>query len=145
MSVTLAEFILARIAEDEQLVPTMDCPCGDDEAQRPDCADRVAREVDAKRQIVELHEPGPLLDHFEFGCTCGFRDHRLAKCLGCGARLADEGEFERPSGPCPTLILLAMPYSDHPEWRGGWVAAGDDFADETPATPDAPLRREASE
>jgi hypothetical protein len=50
---TLTEFLLARIAEDEAWVVTAECGCGDGWPQRPHCPDRVALECEAKRRIVE--------------------------------------------------------------------------------------------
>ena len=91
----------------------------DDDALSAHCG-RWWGAVDA---IVALHTAGPLLDHYEHGCTCGFRDHRFAVCNGCGWRIADEGEYHRPSSPCLTLRLLASGYSDHPDFDPAWASA----------------------
>jgi len=62
---------------------------------------RVLAEVDAKRQIIGLHEPA----EYEYA------DANV--CLTCdqGGPLAY---------PCPTLRLLALPYADHPAYRDEW-------------------------
>ncbi|MCT9092817.1 DUF6221 family protein [Streptomyces sp. ASQP_92] len=56
---------------------------------------RVLADIEAKRQILDLHvaEPG---QHPDF---CGHDKHEL---------------------PCPTLRLLALPYADHPDYREEW-------------------------
>ena len=130
----IVEFLLARLAEDERVPKLLeargwldDDPGGPYEqgADGPYVevsARRVLTEVEAKRRIVELHKPGDLLDHYEFGCTCGFSDHRWSQCKGCGAILDDEGELDRGirNCACPTLRLLALPYADHEHYRQEW-------------------------
>jgi hypothetical protein len=134
---TLAEFLLARIAEDEARLPEahehrpwygsepkpsrVTDPCGacGQERSVPLPLGRPRLEVEAKRRIVALHQTGPVLDHWEFGCTCGFGDHRRSECA-CGKTTYDEGEYQRPYGPCPTLCALAQPYADHPDFREEW-------------------------
>lgn len=60
---------------------------------------RVLREVEAKRRLVDWHT----------------KDHDLLESsrptIGC--RCYD-------GWPCTTLRLLALPYADHPDYRGGW-------------------------
>jgi hypothetical protein len=57
---SLTDFLLARIAEDEEWIAADgDCRCeGHDRLgpARPECADRIAAECEAKRQIMELAE-----------------------------------------------------------------------------------------
>jgi Family of unknown function (DUF6221) len=119
-TLTLADFLLARIAEDEAAAHMGSCLCGQGfDAQTGEGYARVLAECEAKRQIVALHESGALLDHSEYECTCGFSDHRRAECT-CGWTIADEGEWERPSSPCPTLRYLALPYADHSDYRDEW-------------------------
>ena len=66
---------------------------------------RVLREIDAKRQIVECHEPWTASNGDTICGRCG-REHI-------------EG---RPGGhfPCQTLRLLALPYADRPGYREEW-------------------------
>ncbi|MFF2773364.1 DUF6221 family protein [Streptomyces sp. NPDC058052] len=54
--------------------------------------ERVLAEVEAKRQILELHTEGSSL-------FCAHCEHEP---------------------PCPTLRLLALPYADHPNYRDTW-------------------------
>ncbi len=66
-------------------------------------ADRTARtlsELEAKRQIMKAHERLP---DGEF-------------CVTCDAPSGIPGE---PYG-CATLRLLALPYSDHPDYSEEW-------------------------
>lgn len=97
---TLTEFLLARIAEDDAdardhgrhwsecpLPRGGDCTCTDGLRARNR---RVLAECEAKRRIVELHKPDR-------------QDSRI-----CGLCERDY------SFPCPTLRALALPYADHP-------------------------------
>jgi hypothetical protein len=66
---------------------------------------RVLREIDAKRRIMECHEPWTASN----GDTI---------CGRCGREHIDG----RPGAhfPCQTLRLLAAPYSDRPGFREEW-------------------------
>ncbi len=97
MSQEIAEFLLARIAEDETSVVDGDCRCEDGQPQRPDCPDRILAECDAKRRIV--------------------RDYEIARDAEYGdiaAAIADERTYGR------FLRLFALPYADHPDYREEW-------------------------
>lgn len=101
----LADFLLARIAEDEALasgargqllmapsplVPYLDRFSGS----------RAILECEAKRRIVAEH---PL-----------FPEGRTPKCGRC-----DDDGFAI-NWPCLTLRLLALPYADHPDCLDEW-------------------------
>ena len=117
----LTEFLLARIAEDEAAAHHargllgMDAQWHTAEHLRErglTIADarhverwssaRVLAECEAKRRIVELHD-------------C------VHECIGDGNLTADpnlqDGAY---GGPCDTLLLLALPYADHPDYRDEW-------------------------
>jgi hypothetical protein len=68
---------------------------------------RVLREIDAKRKLANLHRPvrSPQPD----GIT-------NLDCSTCGGE-----EKLSPSWPCPSLRLLAAPYSDRDGYREGWA------------------------
>lgn len=66
---------------------------------------RVLREVEAKRQIVDLHRP---VQRRSTGSSGG----AIEDCQVCDHFPAQY--------PCPTLRLLALPYADHPDYREGW-------------------------
>lgn len=71
-------------------------------AEVRDRAERMLAEVDAKRRIVELHEP---ID---------------GHCSSC---LESENDFYGKTyedAPCITLRLLALPYADHPDYDPAW-------------------------
>lgn len=110
-NLTLTEFLLARIAEDEAAAREVmadnfgDGPIGtgDDPwpserafAERYTVA-RVLAECEAKRRIVEEHS----------GITA--TDIDWSACSVC-----------RDTSPCVTLRALALPYADHPDYREGW-------------------------
>ena len=65
---------------------------------------RVLREVEAKRAIVERHQLGSWHSHV--------LDADVKTCRACGTPDED--------WPCPDLRLLALPYSDHPDYREDW-------------------------
>jgi hypothetical protein len=120
MSMTLTDFLLARIAEDEAAAPDGSLWLGGempwllgegDPPNFPITVDprRVLAECEAKRRIVDLHQ--------DYGCTaagteghetCGDREW----CYTCG---------EGSSHPCDTLTALALPYADHPDFRDFWL------------------------
>lgn len=56
---------------------------------------RVLREIEAKRQIVDLHGGNLNID--------------LTFCSHCEHAM-----------PCPTLLMLALPYADRPGYRDEW-------------------------
>lgn len=56
-TVTLTEFLLERIAEDEATTTHIDCVCEHD-VRQAGCPARILDECEAKRQIVEWHERG---------------------------------------------------------------------------------------
>ena len=57
---------------------------------------RMAAEVAAKRAIIEQHQPANPEDEDQH-------------CLGCADMM-----------PCPTLISLAQPYDQHPDFDPAW-------------------------
>jgi len=106
-TMTLTDFLLARIAEDEFAADT---PL----TLQSWTGRRVLAECDAKRRIVELHQP------VEFGAGTRHPDAYMPDrpiCQTCGS-----GEpYEYPvDWPCGTLKLLALTYADHPGFRDEW-------------------------
>ena len=125
---TLTDFLLARIAEDEAVARsvvkanegrsrTQDEPWGlswqDDNDQmsiEPDrilCVEpaRVLAECESKRRLIAEVHPGATAED---------------ECGGCGATLG--GEWLTPPGAvCPVLALLALPYADHPDYDPEWL------------------------
>jgi hypothetical protein len=109
-TLTLARFLLARIAEDEAAVRALladgwthdgaPSPTGQEPMARVHrwtlTLDRVLAECEAKRRIVELHS----------------RDHECPAAIGIWDALDID--------PCPTLLVLAQPYADHPDFRDEW-------------------------
>lgn len=119
----LAEFLLARFIEDEAAARTLVvygyAASGTYGQTKRDLGDAAASpsvltNLEAKRRIVHLHRPDPQPDydngwgqiHDSAGKFLGYRDDI------CGA---DGCEL-----PCETLRLLALPYSDHADYRPEW-------------------------
>jgi hypothetical protein len=119
---TLTEFLLARIAEDEALAVT--CLRVDSDVsslhgwvemggEDTDTAvalfsrfnpARVLAECEAKRQIIELHHV------FLAG---GQREPFCREC-------SKEGVYNVVDYPCQTLRALAQPYARRPDFRQEW-------------------------
>ncbi len=107
----LAEFLLARIAEDEAVARAAEKAAAWDQERRRQPAgpvyDRLSRLLEAD------YPPGDVAAHFT---------RVLAECDA--KRLIVEGM--RPYGPIDdvnadeVLGLLALPYADHPDYREEW-------------------------
>ena len=99
-AVTLAEFITARLGEDERWAHEW-------QKIRDDWVEvRVLREVAAKRAILAEHAPG-------YPTT-------YPKPSGqptCGVCHAGGFEWEPEKWPCATVRALGAVWSDHPDWR----------------------------
>lgn len=100
---TLTEFLLARIAEDDE---NAWCEGSGEYRGCRDWSERRSAECDAKRQIIHLHRARSDED-----------DPAIAPwCASCGT------PYEWPTDyPCPTLRLLALPYAAHPDYRQEWT------------------------
>jgi len=96
--VTLTEFLLARIAEDEADLPE---PSSSDYCDALTGVhysnERIRAECETKRRIVEEHEPGELL--------CSW---------------SHDSSAVHDDDPCLTLRLLALPYTDHDDYQQEW-------------------------
>ena len=91
---TLAEFLNARLDEDERHADTVGAVAW----RTGYTAARVLREVAAKRAILYIHDADP-------------------KCAVCH----DGGwDWEPEDWPCPTIRALAAVYSDHPDYLQEW-------------------------
>ena len=121
----LAEFVLARVAEDEATARAVTGPewsaatCewwGDlgDYVGRRDPA-RVLAECEAKRAIVAEHP------NDSGSCAvCSDDDDGACgdpECCSTGPWIAWK------DWPCPTLRALAAVYADHPDYRHEWKVA----------------------
>jgi hypothetical protein len=93
---------------------------------------RVLAEVSSKRAILDLHKPC----HVEgdpWSCTDG---HYGSEGLGldgaqparCGVCWGDEWDMgggpQLMASPCPTLLAVAQPYADHPDFDPAWRVDG---------------------
>jgi hypothetical protein len=106
--VTIGEFILTRVAEDEFLAGHMigsavetALDLGSDDVDRP-CSwhpRRVLARCAVRRRLVESHRVGR---RDATPCTCG--------CPGSAC------------APCHTLRALALEWADHPDYQAEWRA-----------------------
>lgn len=119
---TITEFLLARIAEDEAVAREALAEPWAAGSWTPEVYDdgirnravafapeRVLAECETKRRIIELHDhveqtytdtPG-----VEFGCTI--------------CHIGAHGE-DFNGGWCDTVRALALPYADHPDYDEAW-------------------------
>jgi hypothetical protein len=67
---------------------------------------RVLAEVAAKRAILGIHEPVSLAPKFH---------PEVRVCARCGTVGEDEIDW-----PCDTVLALALPYADHPDYDPAW-------------------------
>jgi hypothetical protein len=102
-TLTLAEFLLARIAEDEAWASSTTPPptwfVRGDGLRSPNYPARVLVECEAKRRIVENVTR----------CIQDAEDGPGSECLRYTAQIVT-----------PTLYALALPYADHPDYREEW-------------------------
>jgi hypothetical protein len=101
---TLTDFLLARIAEDE-----VDVERGMMRVSGPGSPARVRADCEAKRQIVELHGAKRVRRAAE---TLSGEPEFIEDCRICGHFPAQY--------PCVTLRMLALPFADHPDYREEW-------------------------
>ncbi len=82
--------------------------------------DAVLADVAAKRQIIDLHG----LIHREIGWHDDDNDEVYDEIPVCVLCVPKHSHFLRredvPEGWCATVRLLALPYSDHPDYRESW-------------------------
>lgn len=131
-STNLVTFLRARLDEDEARTRADDtrsqwhtATCGYDINEFVyECScgvpAQVLRDVEAKRRIVDEHQPrltgfvrtlpGESLEDTQRR----FRERTEQVCPTC---LSSRG---RAPAPCPTLRLLALPYDSHPDYREEW-------------------------
>ena len=120
LPMTLTEFLLERIVEDEEAAQSVldarpegrysDGAWAVANLPEPTCSHvlrhgpiRVLAECEAKRRIVEeVHYDGRSGDYVAPWCTTCSDDENLVNL------------------PCPTLRLLALPYADHPDYQPEW-------------------------
>ena len=135
---SLAEFLIARIAEDEEAAkqisgqhwwaashpadswiiasdegPVVYNEGAPTEAEAAHIARwdpaRVLAECEAKRRIVEWH---PAVS------GTGRDGEAVTGCANCIGNAA--GQSFTIAGPCLTIRLLTLPYADHPDYRDEW-------------------------
>jgi hypothetical protein len=117
----LAAFLLARYAEEEKDAQVArKAPRWVMESDLPDTWSptrdhiiryspaRVLADIAAKRRVVELHRE---VWHTHWA------DVRETACATCTRGPLESGD----TWPCPTLLALAQPYAEHPDWREEWV------------------------
>ena len=111
---TLVEFLRARLDEDEEVaretrrfeqrVPhTERWFASHGNAITSMAPHRAVAEVDAKRRIIDEHEPSG---------NYVYRDDGTPACGTCGDYTVE--------WPCDTLKLFALPYADHPDYDPAW-------------------------
>jgi len=125
VSVELADFLLARIAEDEEnCLRYLDVlPAGD----MAPLFRRVLADCEAKRRIVEMHKAWPVLVsrepvYEETGSADGFNNIavRMSQEIAWLTEQEYRAKFGDEPAVAPMLRALAVSYADHPEFREEW-------------------------
>ena len=91
---TLAEFLLARLADDEAYARDWIEHDADHDLTRFGTG-RILAECEAKRRIVDQHKPV-----------------KMPAGWGC--------PWDGVRGNCDTLRIIALPYAGHPDYQNEW-------------------------
>jgi hypothetical protein len=125
---SLAEFLLARIAEDEahwrrlaanlpqvggRMADRFNIGGFDFHPPVPVIPAKLLAECEAKRRIVERHHR---VDSEEWRPDDW---PPSPECAGCGFNAVEEYRTADVD-ECPELRLLALPYADHPDYQPAW-------------------------
>lgn len=109
---TITEFLIARIAEDEAAANEQDGAEYHTDGAWPDgMAARVLAECAAKRAIIEAHPDG----------NAAYKDAAGAYLPMFRGYCATCSDHEVEPWPCPTLRAIAAVYADHPDYRQEWA------------------------
>lgn len=130
---TITEFLLARIAEDEaEAVRVHDIECSihrgfADDRGDCDCHDpaRVLAECEAKRRIVEMHQSWPVLVEqppvFEpIDADPSSLAMRASQQLAWLTDQEYRDRFGTEPPTAPMIAALAAVYADHPDYHEAW-------------------------
>lgn len=125
---TLVEFLRVRLGEDRHwpdFLRTLASLLPEGQALR-DLADRLERDLEAKRRIMDLYLPPDSEPHPGQPCTNdaeadpdGEHYTPYDSCdrhLHAAARHRAEGRFSSEA----VLRLLVLPYADHPDYDASW-------------------------
>lgn len=114
----LADFLLARIAEDEA-----EARRGAGWSDRTTRWGRVLADCEAKRRIVEA-EAGRRVLRDEVGDVAVHTWSDKGSFVSVNGEQMTTAEFDavftEPAPPSGTLRLIALPYADHPDYREQW-------------------------
>ena len=137
-TLTLTDFLLARIAEDEVRANLRDwhvsgcdtIPDASGYSYPCDCGvpERMRRECEAKRRIVEWHKSWPVLvqkpptfDQVESADPSGFV-MRASQQIAWATEQEYRERFGTEPPSAPILRALAAVYADHADYRDEWDA-----------------------
>ena len=117
---TLTEFLLARIAEDEALSRPYQCKrawvaYGGPVDDGPTTVPAITRRLDPARVLAECEAKRRIVGEHGGGFVC-------ESCAG-EPRIAYKAVVPLPTAkraPCPTLRALGVVYADHPDYQPEW-------------------------
>ena len=117
---TLAEFLLVRIAEDEVALAHVTLVV-DEGGPFVNFRSRVLAECEAKRRIVEWHGERDdcceeVYGDFQFDAEPGLS----AGTDAMGQLTVRQSIGYQPFVGCKTLMMLALPYADHEDYDEAW-------------------------
>ena len=118
---TLTDFLLARIADDEQEIHRLRATVAEDDAWREDDpfpeagkVDRPLAECEAKRRIIELHLNNE-------SRVVAYRSPRWADAMTDDDRMDWRKAEARCAATESAVRLLTQVYSDHPDFDPVWT------------------------
>lgn len=129
---TITEFLLARVAEDEEArLPfwhLVDCPITTDVAAECSCGSRarILADCESKRRIIEWHQSWPVLVETEpvfeqaDPTDVNSMTFRMSKQIAWATEQKYREHFgtEPPTGPI--IRFMVQPYADHPDFDPAW-------------------------
>ncbi len=118
-TLTLTDFLLARIAEDEASIEGDWADGYGLHIISTTMHERMGRECEAKRRLVEMHEP---VRWRLGGSTNPFTGKVTEEQFICSECSGDDDPYiDQVDYPCQTIRTVAAVYSDHPDSRDEWT------------------------
>ena len=113
MTLTLTDFLLARIAEDEAAAgESLRATRREAVSLRPTDGQATTSALSYMEFIVRWPPARVLAECEAKRAVVGLHPEMLGWCQGCA----------HESYPCRTLLALALPYADHPDYDPSWAA-----------------------
>lgn len=117
--VSITDFLLARIAEDESMAVAEQSADQDGNGKAAELGAHAARLVGPARVLAECRSRRGILAEHPAAPQWGPGDQQIIICDQCSELLAP-GRHLLVAYPCPTVRHLAAVYSEHRQYRDEW-------------------------